>query len=92
MSVDVCRYLLMLNVSGYQLMRAQAGRLRLSVHLYCFSFSSSIVRMVVGYFGKQRIIQLYFQRKISFGQISRILQSKGLNIPRQTIWLIVRKY
>ena len=41
---------------------------------------------------KQRIIQLYFQRKISFGQILRILQREGFNILRQTIWLIVRKY
>jgi hypothetical protein len=46
-------------------------------------------------FAKQRIIQLHFQRKVSFRQISQVRTSArkiDQNIPQQTVSAIVRKY
>ena len=46
-------------------------------------------------FAEQRIIQLYFQRKVSFRQISQVRTSArkiDQNIPKQTVSAIVRKY
>ena len=48
--------------------------------------------MRISYFGKQHIIQLYYQCKVSFGQLSHILRLEGLDISKRTIWNVVRKY
>ena len=49
-------------------------------------------RMRISYFVKQRIIQIYYQHKVSFGQLSHILRPAGFDVSKQTIWNVVCKY
>ena len=41
---------------------------------------------------EQRIVQLYFDRKLSYGKVSKALKEKGLTVCRQTVWKVVNRY
>ena len=41
---------------------------------------------------KQRIVQLYFARKVSYGNIARILAAEGYIVPKETVWATIKKY
>ena len=41
---------------------------------------------------KQRIVQLYYERKVSCGNIARVLAAEGYRVPKQTVWATTKKY
>ena len=48
--------------------------------------------MVLSRYCKQRIVQLYFERKVSYGRIAKVLAAEGLKKPKKTIWTTISKY
>ena len=48
--------------------------------------------MVLTAYCKQRIIQLYFERRVSYGNVVHVLAAEGLRVPKQTVWATVQKY
>ena len=49
-------------------------------------------KMVLSMYCKQRIIQLYFDRSISYGNVVRVLKAEGLVVPKKTVWKTIQKY
>ena len=41
---------------------------------------------------KQRIVQLYFKRRVSHGNIAKVLAAEGYRVPRQTVWATIKRY
>jgi transposase len=41
---------------------------------------------------KQQIVQLYFERRVSYGNVVHVLAAEGLRVPKQTVWATVQKY
>ena len=48
--------------------------------------------MVLSAHTKQRIIQLYLARKISYGRIAEILKAEGLKASKKSVWMTVQRY
>ena len=48
--------------------------------------------MVLSFYCKQQIVQLYFERKLSYGRIAQVLAAEGLKVPKKTVWTTVSKY
>ena len=48
--------------------------------------------MVLSRYCKQRIVQLYFERKVSYGRLAKVLAAEGLKVPKKTIWTTISKY
>ena len=48
--------------------------------------------MVLSRYCKQRIVQLYFERKVSYERIAKVLAAEGLKVPKKTIWTTISKY
>ena len=48
--------------------------------------------MVLTNYCKLRIIQLYYQRRISYGNIVEVLKAEGLKVPKKTVWKTIQKY
>ena len=38
------------------------------------------------------IVQLFFERKVSYGRIAKVLAAEGLKVPKKTIWITISKY
>ena len=45
--------------------------------------------MVLSRYCKQRIVQLYFKWKVSYGRIAKVLAAEGLKVPKKTIWITI---
>ena len=41
---------------------------------------------------QQRVVQLYFEGRISYGNVAKVLAAEGYTVPKQTIWPTIRKY
>ena len=41
---------------------------------------------------KQRIVQLYFKQRVSYGNIANILAAEGLKVPKKMVWAMIKKY
>ena len=41
---------------------------------------------------KQWIVQLYFERRVLYGNIARVLAAEGYRVPEQTVWATIKKY
>ena len=37
-------------------------------------------------------MQLYFERKVSYSNIARVLAAEGYRVPKQTVWATIKKY
>ena len=48
--------------------------------------------MVLSRYCKQRIVQLYFEQKVSYERIAKVLAAEGLKVPKKTIWITISKY
>ena len=48
--------------------------------------------MVLSAYCKQRIIQLYFDRKLSYGGVVKALEEEQLKATKRTVWMIVKRY
>ena len=48
--------------------------------------------MVLTAYCKQQIIQLYFERRVSYGNVARVLAAEGFRVPKQTVWTTITKY
>ena len=48
--------------------------------------------MVLSRYCKQRIVQLYFERKVSYGRLAKVLAAEGLKVLKKTIWTTISKY
>ena len=48
--------------------------------------------MVLSTYCKQRIVQLYFERRVSYGNIANILAAEGLKVPKKTVWATIKRY
>ena len=44
--------------------------------------------MVLSRYCKQRIVQLYFEQKVSYGRIAKVLAAQGLKNPRRLFGLL----
>ena len=49
-------------------------------------------KMVLTAYCKQRIIQLYFERRISYGNVAKVLAAEGFRVPKRTVWVTIQKY
>ena len=38
------------------------------------------------------IVQLFFERKVSYEKIAKVLAAEGLKVPKKTIWITISKY
>ena len=38
------------------------------------------------------IVQLFFERKVSYRRIAKVLAAEGLKVPKKTIWITISKY
>lgn len=47
--------------------------------------------MVLSVYCKQRIVQLYFERRVSYGNIAKVLAADRLKVPKKTIWATIKK-
>ena len=48
--------------------------------------------MVLSAYCKQRIIQLYFDRKLSYGGVVKALEEEQLKATKRTVWMTVKRY
>ena len=48
--------------------------------------------MVLSAYCKQRIVQLYFERRLSYANVAKILAAEGYIVSKQTAWAVIRKY
>ena len=59
--------------------------------IYNVCVASSVIcsviefKMVLTAYCKQRIIQLYFERGISYGNVANVLTAEGFRLPKQTV-------
>ena len=66
--------------------------------IYNVCVASSVIcsviefKMVLTAYCKQRIIQLYFERGISYGNVANVLTAEGFRLPKQTMWVTIQKY
>ena len=66
--------------------------------IYDVCVASSVIcsvidfKMVLTAYCKQRIIQLYFERRISYGNVAKVLTVEGFQVPKQTVWATIQKY
>ena len=68
------------------------------VTIYDVCVASSVIcsvinfKMVVTAFRKQRIIQLYVERRISYSNVAKVLAVEGFRVPKQMVWAPIQKY
>ena len=48
--------------------------------------------MVLSTYCKQRIVQLYFERRVSYGNITRVLAAEELKVHKRTVWVTIKRY
>ena len=48
--------------------------------------------MVLTAYCKQRIIQLYFERRVSYGNVSQVLATEGFCVSKKAVWTTIQKY
>ena len=66
--------------------------------IYDVCVASSVIcsvidfKMVLTAYCKQRIIQLYFERRISYGNVAKVLAAEEFRVPKQTVWVTIQKY
>ena len=66
--------------------------------IYDICVASSVIcsvidfKMVLTAYCKQRIIQLYFERRISYGNVAKVLATEGFRVPKRTVWVTIQKY
>ena len=48
--------------------------------------------MVLSAYCKQRIVQLYLERRISCERVAQVLAVEGFWVPKQTVWATICKY
>ncbi len=48
--------------------------------------------MVLTAYCKQRTIQLYLERRVSYGNVSQVLATEGFCISKKTVWTTIQKY
>ena len=41
---------------------------------------------------KQRISQLYFERRISYGNMTKVLATEGFRVSKRMVWATIQKY
>ena len=47
--------------------------------------------MVLTAYCKQRIIQLHFERRISYSNVAKVLAVEGFRVPKRTVWATIQK-
>ena len=45
-----------------------------------------------GVISKQRILQLYFEPRLVYANLDKVLTAEGCIVPKQTVWATIRKY
>ena len=48
--------------------------------------------MVLSAYSKQRIVQLYFERRLSYANVAKVLAAEGYIVSKQTVWATITKY
>ena len=48
--------------------------------------------MVLSVYLKQRIVQLYFQRRVSYGVLAQVLAAEGFRVSKKAVWATIKKY
>ena len=48
--------------------------------------------MVLSAYLKQRIVQLYFQRRVSYGVLAQVLAAEGFPVSKKAVWATIKKY
>ena len=48
--------------------------------------------MVLTTYCKQRILQLYYGRRISYGNVVNVLRAEGIVVPKKAVWETIQKY
>ena len=48
--------------------------------------------MVLTAYCKQRIVQLYFDRRIWYGKVARFLATEGFRATKQIVWAFIQNY
>ena len=41
---------------------------------------------------KQQIVRLYFEQKVSYGNIAQVVTAEGCRVLKKTVWATIRKY
>ena len=49
-------------------------------------------KMVLTAYCKQQIIQLYFEQRIIYSNVAKVLAAEGFQVPKQTMWATIQKY
>ena len=66
--------------------------------IYDVCVTSSVIcsvinfKMVLTAYCKQEIIQLYFEWRISYGNVAIVLPAEGFRVPKRTVWATIQKY
>ena len=66
--------------------------------IYDVCVASSVIcsvihfKMVLTAYCKQRIIQLYFERRIFYSNVAKVLAAEGFWVPKQMVWASIQKY
>ena len=48
--------------------------------------------MVLSVYCKQRIVKLYFERRLLYANVTKVLAAEGYIVSKQTVWATIRKY
>ena len=54
--------------------------------------SESVEEMVLSTYCKLRIVQLYFQRRVSYQNVVNILKLEGIKVSKKGVWTTIQKY
>ena len=59
-----------------------------------FKCTCSVIKLQDGLtaYCKQQIIQLYFDRRISYSNVAKVLAAEGFRVPKRMVWATIQKY
>ena len=60
--------------------------------LRCDPLGDFSIRWFLSAYLKQRIVQLYFQRRVYYDVLAQVLATEGFRVLKKAVWVTIKKY